>query len=243
MNDAERAHILHRARNYPYEAPHDSYTWDRGAVRAFDPSDTVGRTPVLAFGSNRAPERLHQKFAHLGDHLIPVQKAWLDDFDVVYAAHISSYGAVPAMLQRSEGVRIEIAVTWLDDDQLPIMHDSEMAVANYVYARLEDVHLTLDGGAIRDHAFCYIGTRGHVPSDTGQALPLLAVHGEGRDTPGISTGEALELIRGRVAPSEGEDAFIFRLVADKAYRQAVTAEISRDAVPFDYPVKVLAKRG
>lgn len=242
MTEADRAHLLHRARNYPYEAPHDSYTWDSGVVRAFSPADTAGRTPVLAFGSNRAPERLHQKFAHLGDHLIPVQKAWLNDFDVVYAAHITSYGAVPAMLQRAAGVRVEIAVTWLDEDQLPVMHDSEMAVANYVYARLNDVELSLDGGEVRDHAYCYVGTRGHLLSDRREALSLLAVHGECRSSPGISTGEALELVRARVAPGMGEDEFIFRLVGDHSYRQSITENISADAVPFGYPVEVIERR-
>lgn len=234
MNDFDRAGILYRARAYPYEAPHDSYTWDRGTVRPFDPADRAGRTPILAFGSNRAPERLHQKFAHLGDHLIPVEKAWLADFDVVYAAHITSYGAVPAMLQRAEGVTAEIAVTWLDADQVPIMHASEMSVANYVYARLDDVALRMDGGQTMDHAFCYIGARGHLRGEDGGMIPLLAVHAEGRAVPGLATGEALEVVRARVAPQSEPDGFVHRLVEDPAYRAAVSDAISEDAVAFGY---------
>ena len=61
----QQADILHRARNYPYTAPTDSYTWENGAERPFKPEDRVGRVPVLAVGSNRAPERLAQKFGHL----------------------------------------------------------------------------------------------------------------------------------------------------------------------------------
>lgn len=239
MNEADRAAILHRARAYPYDAPHDSYTWDRGAVRPFDPTDRAGRTPILAFGSNRAPERLHQKFAHLGDHLIPVEKAWLTDFDVVFAAHITSYGAVPAMLQRAEGVTAEIAVTWLDADQVPIMHASEMSVANYVYARLDDVALRLDGGDTMGHAFCYIGARGHLRGEDGAIIPLLAVHAEGRAVPGLATGETLELIRARVAPDEAPDAFVLRLVETQAYRASVSDLISKDAVTFGYPAEIL----
>jgi hypothetical protein len=239
VTDDATAAILRRARGYPYDAPHDSYTWDRGAVRGFDPADRDGRTPILAFGSNRAPERLHQKFAHLGDHLIPVEKAWLSDFDVVYAAHITSYGAVPAMLQRAKGVTCEIAVTWLDAEQVPIMHASEMSAANYVYARLDDVSLRLAGGAVMDRAFCYIGARGHLMSPDGGPTPLLAVHAEGRPTPGIATGEVLERIRERVAPNAEPDAFVLRLVEDKAYRAAVSDAISEDAVAFGYPATVL----
>lgn len=236
MSDAE---ILRRARGYPYDAPHDSYTWESGALRPFAAADHAGRTPVLAFGSNRAPERLVQKFGHLGDHRIPVEAATLTDFDVVYAAHITSYGAVPAMLQRAEGTACRIAVTWLDDDQLPIMHESEMSAANYVYARLDDVALVLDGGARMDHAFCYIGTRGHLTAEDRAPYPLLAVHAEGRETPGISTGEALEIVRTRIESDEDEDAFVLRLVRDPEYRRAVTERIAENAVPFAYEATVL----
>lgn len=235
------AEILRRARTYPYEAPSGSYTWHHGEVRDFAPEDRAGRTPVLAFGSNRAPERLHQKFAHLGDHRIPVEAARLTDFDVVYAAHITSYGAVPAMLQRVPGVTVNIAITWLDAAQLTIMHDSEMSAANYVYARLDGVSLELSTGGGADHAFCYVGTRGHLVSEDGGTIPLLAVQASGRQHPAAATGEVLELIRARVAARQGPDAFVLDLVRDEAYRRDISDRISGDAVPFDYPVTVISR--
>lgn len=235
------ADILRRARTYPYDAPSGSYTWHHGDIRDFVPADRAGRSPVLAFGSNRAPERLHQKFAHLGDHRIPVEAARLADFDVVYAAHITSYGAVPAMLQRAPGVTVEIAITWLDDAQLTIMHDSEMSAANYVYARLDNVTLSLSGGGTADQAFCYVGTRGHLRSQSGGSIPLLAVRAEGRADAASATGEVLEMIRARVGDSRDPDAFVLELVRDEGFRRGVSDLISRDAVPFGHPVTVLRR--
>ncbi|MDF1748383.1 MAG: hypothetical protein P1V34_05855 [Alphaproteobacteria bacterium] len=232
--EEQRAHILHRARNYPYTAPTGSYTWENGHERPFKPEDRVGRVPVLAVGSNRAPERLAQKFGHLGDHIIPVERAHLTDFDVVYAAHITAYGAVPAMLQFSAGVTVELAVTWLDEAQLPIMHATELGAANYEYRLLDGIELRLNGKERLDHVFLYVSTRGHLRGDDGEAIPLLALRAKGRTGSGRATGEVLEVVRERYAPKLESDAFIFKLVEDKSYREDITAEISKNAVPFNY---------
>lgn len=235
-DDQER---LDRARGYPYAYPEGSYLWRDGSIGAFDPAEREGRTPVLAFGSNRAPERLQQKFGHLTQQTIPVERAWLRDFDVVYAAHITTYGAVPAMLQHRPDVTAEIAVTWLDSAQLEIMHDSEMRVANYVYARLDDVELRLDSGDGATEALCYVGARGHLPTETLDPHPLAAVRASGRSGTGFDTGRVLEHIRTRLALQDDPDSFILRLINDPTYRAKVTDAISANAVAFSYPLTVL----
>lgn len=239
MSADKRAEILRRARAYPYDAPHESFTWENGVLRAFDPADRAGRTPVLAFGSNRAPERLEQKFGRLHGHRIPVEQAKLTGFDVVYAAHITSYAAVPAMLQAAPAVTASIAVTWLDAEQLPIMHETELGAANYRYARLDGVDLRLAGGDALDHAFFYVSARGHLAGPNGRPYPLLAVHAEGRADRGIATGEALEHVRARVAPESDPDEFVLRLAGETIYRQSVTAAISKNARPFSAAHTVL----
>jgi len=112
---------FHRAAAYPYARPDHSYVYDDGATVALDefPGEvTAGRTPVLAFGSNAAPEQLRRKFGATPDTVIPVIRADLADFDVVYSAHLTAYGAVPATLAPSPGARLQTWVTWLDDAQL-----------------------------------------------------------------------------------------------------------------------------
>lgn len=55
-------------------------------------------TAVLAIGSNGSPEQLARKFQQSrfpGRVLIPVVRAVLEDFDVVYAPLIAAYGSCP----------------------------------------------------------------------------------------------------------------------------------------------------
>ena len=239
--DDQHMHSLARARNYPYEFPAHSYTYKDGVVSEFDPEMTKLRTPVLAIGSNQAPQRLTQKFGHQAQHVIPVQRARLADFDVVYCAHIASYGAVPAMLQASPGAQVAIAVTWLDDEQLEIMHASEISAANYYFAALDNVNVTLDDGRVHRSAYAYVGSRGHLNIANG-ALALAAIDCSHRQYQAVTTTQALEHIRRRAANELDADTFVRRLIIDQGYRQHITSIISSDAVAFQQPVRVLRSK-
>ncbi|MBM3561062.1 MAG: hypothetical protein FJX53_14545, partial [Alphaproteobacteria bacterium] len=153
---------LRRALGYPYATPTASFTLVGGAAAPFDPALRAGRVPVIGYGSNQSPERLRQKYGT--DHApIPVQRARLADHDVVYSAHLSAYGALPAALRRAPGTAVAVAVTWLDAGQLVVMHASE--AYNYVYAELTGAHLALDDGTVLDRACVYLGKRGHFAPD------------------------------------------------------------------------------
>jgi len=227
---AERNALLARARGYPYAAPAHSYTYDSGGTSPFDPAQTRGRTPVLAFGSNRAPEQLARKFVE-DHHVVPVQRATLADHDVVYSAHVTSYGAIPAMLQACGDAHVAVAITWLDDHQLEVMHATEVNAANYHYAVVEDVVLSLDDGRVLDHAYAYVGLRGHLVHD-GDAVALAAVECAGRVFPAMTTEELLRHLHARVDPHDDHDGFVTRLVEDMKYRRAATATLAEDSVPF-----------
>jgi hypothetical protein len=56
-----------------------------------------------------------------------VTPAWLHDRAVVYSAHFTSYGALPATLHRCPGVCTRLCVTWLTATRLELMHRSEGA--------------------------------------------------------------------------------------------------------------------
>lgn len=237
--EREASAVLARARGYPYDFPRESFLYRDGEVTAFDPAMTKGRTPVLAFGSNQSPERLRQKFGTTAGHEIPVERGCLYDFDVVFSAHITSYGAVPAMLQVSEGAAVELAVTWLDDDQLEIMHHSEIRAANYFFAALDDVGLRLSGEMVRTTAFAYVGTRGHLEHDDGGAIALSSIRCEGRRFRQMNTAEALEVVRKRHAPDHGPDDFIHKMVEDVESRTAMQATLAPTAVSFRFPARRL----
>ena len=233
----EKAKILSAARDYPYDIPRRSFVYSKHEVRKFDAALRDRRTPVLAIGSNQSPARLAQKFGHDASHVIPVQRARLKNFDVVYSAHISRYGAVPAMLQTSGGASVTISVTWLDEVQLEIMGHSEISAANYSFALLENLSLELDDGETLSQAHAYVSSRGHLSN--GGAIGLSAIPCEGRRYPAMSTAQALELVRQRVAPNASADEFIVRLVSDDDYRAQVSRTIGADAVPFAYPCRIL----
>ncbi len=231
---------LARARDYPYFVPDRSYTWRGGqsdamAVSPFDPALAEGRTPVLAVGSNQSPQQLARKYGADSEHAIPVQRATLRDFDVVYASHISRYGAVPAMLQRAPGVAVTLFVTWLDDRQLDVMHATE---GNYHFAEIADIELALEGGAARDAVFLYVAQLGHLVRD-GAATGLRAVPAQGRKNGESTTADMLRHVQDRLGVGGDHDAFVLRLVEDEGYRRECIARLSEDSVPFDYPFRIL----
>ena len=118
MNMPKHRAIVARARDYPYPIPPESFIYTDDGPQPFTSDSVEGRTPVLAIGSNQSPIRLSQKFGHDARHTIPVQRARLSGFDVVFSAHIAAYGSVPAMLQVSPEATVSIAITWLDEEQL-----------------------------------------------------------------------------------------------------------------------------
>jgi hypothetical protein len=240
MKAESKAARLARARDYPYFVPDRSYMWQAGqpdamAVTAFDPALAEGRTPVLAVGSNQSPLQLARKYGGDGDHAIPVQRATLRDFDVVYASHISTYGAVPAMLQRAPGVAVTLFVTWLDEPQLDIMHATE---GNYHFAEIAEIDLALEGGGRRDSVYLYVAQLGHLVRD-GAATGLRAVPAHGRKNGESTTADMLRHVQDRLGVGGDHDAFVLRLIEDEGYRRECIDRLSEDAAKFDYPFRVL----
>ena len=56
--------LLRLAKGYPYAAPGGSYLYRDGTSAPLsgplDPALTAGRVPIIAHGSNRAPEQVHR---------------------------------------------------------------------------------------------------------------------------------------------------------------------------------------
>ena len=97
----------------------------------------VGRTPVLAVGSNRAPYQLLRKFGP--EAIVPVTPACLHDCDVVHTALVSYYGAIPCTAFPSSGTITELKVVWLDEKQLLQMHKTEGIGVAYDYVEKQGV--------------------------------------------------------------------------------------------------------
>lgn len=229
-----------RATTYPYLIPESSYLFENGDWRpvAVDARMTAAHTPVIACGSNRSPEQLARKFADFERVTIPVQRAWLEDFDVVYAAHITGYGAVAANLQHVPGTRVEVSITWLSDDLIERMHATEGLGHNYHYARLYGLALHPEGGTARTEAFAYVYDKGSLRQDEtqdqtlGDHVALAEIRAENRQDHSLTQPEALALVQARVGHRGPLADFVTQMVADRDLRGRHEAVLQQDAVPF-----------
>ena len=225
--------LLALAKSYPYPAPESSYLFADGEAGPIERAEFEGRVPVLAHGSNRSPVQLKRKFGSAAE--IPVSLGWLADYDVVYSAHITQYGAVASTLQHRPGTRVRLAVNWLDEAQLARMHETE-GPSNYAFGRLVGIDLSLEHGPVveRREALVYLGRNGCLDLDDGP-VGLAAVTAEGRGHHAHHQEEALALVRARHRPEMGLEDMILEAVRDSSRRLALTSEMKARAVPVAAP--------
>jgi hypothetical protein len=122
---------------YPFDVPSHSFMWSAGRIDTVSSSPLVdeisaGRHPVLAIGSNASPSQLTRKFDNTPftdpsspEGSIPVLTAVVDGVDVVYGAHLAWYGSLPATLLDTTGARARVFITWLTDQQMERMNETE----------------------------------------------------------------------------------------------------------------------
>ncbi len=205
-------------------------------MEAFDPSATTGRHPVLAVGSNRAPQQLARKFSNTHEATLPVQSSWLWEHDVVYSAHLSTYGAVPAALRHVAGTLVQVAVTWLTDEQLAAMHKTELPNGNYDYVQMSGIRLETEHGETLTTAHAYLSRRGHLAADDGQAMALAEIDASGRRLRALTQRQALDHVRTAVAPHQDLDDFVHNAVTNGGERRRHTDILQRNsAAPANWP--------
>ena len=229
---------VRHAKSYPFSIPERSYVFSDGDIRPWDASfHRSGRIPVIAVGSNQSPAQLRRKYDGITGIAIPAERARLHDFDVVYAAHISSYGSVPATLQASPGTAVALFVLWLDEPALARMHATE---GNYTYDRLTGIRLELESGGTLDQAFAYSAKVGCLNVEDGCAS-LAAIPARERTNPAFRQCDILARVRDWLEPGMALDAFVSAHIADAELRRARIAEIGHDALPLNYTREVVAR--
>ncbi|MBE7636843.1 hypothetical protein GUA87_08305 [Sneathiella sp. P13V-1] len=163
--------IVKRALGYPYLRPLHSYILKNGRIQRLDAyTPETNRTPVLACGSNAAPEQLIRKFSGIETSEIPVTYTRLDNFVSAYSPHISGYGAIPATLLPMEGASTSCHITWLTPEQLDVMHKSEAVGVNYRYSKLSNINLNCDLTGHHHSIHAYIGRRGYLSFNNQPAV-------------------------------------------------------------------------
>jgi hypothetical protein len=221
------------AKGYPYRVPTTSFVYVDGRAEPLEQGlDRNGRIPVIGYGSNRAPEQLARKFAGWPKGTrVPVTLARLADHDVVYGAHFTAYGALPAVLAASGDTEVEVSVTWLTETQLIRMHATE-GPSNYRFARLDGIAMEVAGYGRVETAWAYLGRRGALAVD-GRPVPLAKVRAANRRSAPRDQEAVLGLARDRLAPDAALDPFILQTVACRITRQHRSERLQTESVAVE----------
>lgn len=203
------------------------------AFRVPTPAPHAERVAMLAYGSNAAPAQLARKFADLPGTVIPVLRAELADHDVVYSAHFSRYGAIPATLAVSPGTMLATAVAYLTVAQLFRLNETELGPAgtqsgNYVQGTLRAT-IKVEGGPALVAVGAYASRYGALGL-TGAPLALAQVAAHRRRFAAHDKLAVLELARTTLAPGQSLDEFLERLIADAGLRQAYGERMRAGAI-------------
>jgi hypothetical protein len=211
VDPEETAAILRRALEYPYATPERSYLYRDGTAAELpaEGPELAGREPLLAYGANAAPEALAYKLASLPSEELPVIRAELEGFDVVYSAHVSPYGAVPATLKESAGTTAPVFVVFPNRGQLELLTAYE---ANYELVAMRGVCCRLVDGTTVEELAAYRSVHGCLHLDGGE-VALAAVRSRGRKLPELDEPAMLERVRAQLAPGSSLEDFVVACVA------------------------------
>jgi hypothetical protein len=195
-DSAQRAEILRRALTYPYTVPERSYLYREGRAEELPANvDLAGRRPLISYGANAAPEALALKLAALPAEPLPVVRSELHGFDVVYSAHVSPYGAVPATLLERPGTVAPVFLIHPTEEQNALLTATE---PNYDLVRIGD-------------AQAYRSKHGCLELE-GSPVALAAVRSRGRTLPELDEPAVLERVRALVEPELELEEFVHACV-------------------------------
>lgn len=110
---------------------------------------------------------------------MPVARATLADFEVVYSAHFSSYGAIPATLQHSPGARTKLSLLLTTPTAGRLLRGTE---PNYHFGELHAVEVRLELGPTLSTVSAVISRHGALTLD-GAEVGLAAVDATSRRFP------------------------------------------------------------
>jgi hypothetical protein len=236
-----------RAIGYPWARPLGSYLLNGDKLEAFEamPVDRreavlagftsagAGRVPVLAIGSNAAPETLQRKFAHFADdedRAVLALTGRLRDFDVGVAAQPTMYGSMPATLFPSPGAAVTTSLLWVTPAQFTQLAWSEIT---YRLGRLRTQFDVDESRAGFDEVLVFVSRFGAFCPD-GEPVALAAIPAGGRTARALNQEQLLEAAA-RLAI--GPDARARDLVAaifeePGQIHSRIAATVNRAALPF-----------
>lgn len=237
---------------YPWSRPEGCFVLEEGegillgdrdsasrqeSVARFTGPDS-GRLPMLAIGSNASPEGLWRKFGHFErpeDRTLFAARGWIHDFDVVAAAELAFYGALPATISPSPGTRVEATAIWLTEAQLTQLAWAEIPYwIGWLKTRFEvGPEASGLGLADFDNSLVFVNRFGAFAPDS-RPLALAPIPAENRAFPTASQeellGRAAELAYG---PNLGAKQLVERIFTQPTEAmRLVTEAVLPHAIPF-----------
>jgi hypothetical protein len=208
----EREELVRRALAYPYDPPRGDFVQVGERTLAVPPEkiDVDGRRALLAYGANASPEALTRKLAHLRPRPIAALRVSLSGWDVVYSAHVTRYGAVPAAVVPSPGTVASVHLVFPDDEQLAALAATEGQ--NYRLEQLADfsAELEIGGGAPRE-IDAFISVHGPLLLD-GSPVALAAIPARDRVFVELSMPQMLDRVRAAIHPGLSLPEFVLHHV-------------------------------
>jgi hypothetical protein len=192
--------LVRRALAYPYDPPAGSFVQigDRTLPVPPEQIDVDGRRALLAYGANASPEALTRKLAALPPEPIPVLRVALSGWDVVYSAHVTRYGAVPAAVVASPGTVASVHLVFPNDEQLAAIAATEGA--NYRLEQLADFTAELEvGGEGPREIDAFVSVHGPLLLD-GAPVALAAIPARGRTFAELTTPAMIDRVRVALHP-------------------------------------------
>jgi hypothetical protein len=190
---------------YPWARPAGSYVLRDGEVALLAERDeperervierfsapSAGRVPLLAIGSNAAPDALQRKFAHFADRTdrtVLVVTGRLHEFDVGFAAHPALYGALPATIFPSPGTAVATALLWVTPAQFTQLTWSELS---YQLGRLRTRFSVEDADERFEEVLVFVSRWGAFTVE-GAPVALASIPAEGRTARALTQEQALD---------------------------------------------------
>lgn len=238
--------MLERALAYPWERPAGSYEWRDGVVLPFADLDepereelierytsSGPRLPLLAIGSNAAPEVLERKFGHFPpgeERAVLALSGHLHGFDIGAAAQPTIYGSMPATPFESPGTAVAAAVLWVTPAQFTQLTWSELT---YRLGRLHTRFEIADAEIGFDDVLVFASRFGTFCVD-GEPAALAAVPARDRSVRAFTQRELLDRAAALALGPESDAETLLRALCEDlpALLSKVAATVRRQGQPL-----------
>jgi hypothetical protein len=204
--------LVRRALAYPYDPPAGSFVQlgDRTLPVPPEEIDVSGRRALLAYGANASPEALTRKLAHLPPEPIAVLRVALRGWDVVYSAHVTRYGSVPAAVVPSPGTVASVHLAFPSDAQLEAIAATEGQ--NYRLEQLADFGAEYEiGGEEPREIDAFVSVPGPLLLE-GAPVALAAIPARGRAFGELPTPAMIDRVRAALYPDLTVPEFVLHHV-------------------------------